>query len=303
MPKRGPIFIGGLDNSGKTALRLSLSAHPRIAMTRRSYMWTRIYGCYGDLGQESNFEDCLAAMLKLKDVRALKPEPERIRREFWQGEQTYGRLFALLHEHFAERLGKPRWGEQEAHIEEYADAIFAAYPSAKVIHMLRDPRNRYNEILLTNPPRFRPGRVGVNTKDWLKSAQLARHNQCQYPQDYRVFHYEDLVSRPEEILRQVCAFIEEDYTPSMVTLDGAIRFNSEQRSSGSSDWEDGIVEFSFEQTRAVSHREILFMQRHAQAEMKAWGYTPRQVDLSAMHKLLYFIFDRPCGMLRMATSQ
>ena len=148
----GPIFIGGLDNSGKTALRLALSSHPNIAMTRRTYMWTRIYGRYGDLAADANLERCLAALLGLKDVRAMKPDAERLRQEFRQGEATYGRLFSLLHEQFAEQLGKPRWGEQEGRLERYADALFAAYPTARVIHMVRDPRNRYEEMLLTTPP-------------------------------------------------------------------------------------------------------------------------------------------------------
>jgi hypothetical protein len=62
---KSPIFIGGLDNSGKTHLRLALSSHPEIAMTRRSYMWTRIYNRYGDLRQPENFERCLNALLSL----------------------------------------------------------------------------------------------------------------------------------------------------------------------------------------------------------------------------------------------
>ena len=46
----GPIFVGGLDRSGKTLLRLALSSHPNIAMTRRTYTWTEVYQRYGDLG-------------------------------------------------------------------------------------------------------------------------------------------------------------------------------------------------------------------------------------------------------------
>ena len=167
---KSPIFIGGLDNSGKTHLRLSLSAHPNIAMTRRSYMWTRAYNRYGDLSQKENFERCLKALLSRKDVRNLEPDTERIRREFWQGEPTYGRLFALIHEHYAERLGRSRWGEQEADIEHYADEILAAYPSARLIHMLRDPRNRYDEMIRTTPESIHPPKAAPR-----KSVRSARN--------------------------------------------------------------------------------------------------------------------------------
>src|SRR5262245_50478355 len=113
----GPIFIGGLAHSGKTELGLMLSAHPNIVLTRRTYMWTRFYNRYGDLNRSDNFERCLTAMLRHKYMQVLEPDPERIRQEFWQGPPTYTRLFALFQEHYAERVGKPRWADQLGFIE------------------------------------------------------------------------------------------------------------------------------------------------------------------------------------------
>ena len=137
----GPILLAGVAHSGKTLLRLALSSHPRLAFSRRTYMWTRFYNRYGDLREPRNFERCLAAMLAHKPTRALDPDPNRIRREFRQGEPTYARLFALFHEHYAERLGRSRWGDQLGFVERYADLIFAAYPDARMIHMVRDRKS------------------------------------------------------------------------------------------------------------------------------------------------------------------
>ena len=295
---QSPIFIGGLDNSGKTHLRLALSSHPEIAMTRRSYMWTRIYNRYGDLRQHKNFERCLKALLDRKDVRSLQPNPERIRREFLQGEPTYGRLFALIHEHYAERLEKSRWGEQEADIEHYADEIFAAYPSARIIHMLRDPRNRYDEMLRTTPPKVRLGRVGVNTADWLQSARVAGRNQQRYPKNYLVLSYESLISKPEDTLRTVCDFIDVGYVPAMLTLEGAIGFGKGKKSGTSAELETGVVEFRFDGSQAVSPREVAFMQALARKEMTARGYKEENVRFSASETLLYYGLDWPLGLMR-----
>jgi hypothetical protein len=104
--KQAPIFIGGLAHSGKTPLRLFLSRHPDVAMTRQTYMWNRFYNRYGELNDPQNFERCLGDMLKTKGIKALQPDVEQIRRVFGEGKATYGRLFALFHEHNAERLGK-----------------------------------------------------------------------------------------------------------------------------------------------------------------------------------------------------
>jgi hypothetical protein len=295
-----PIFIGGLDNSGKTHLRLALSSHPNIAMTRRTYMWTRVYNRYGDLAHWENFERCLSALLERKDVRLLQPDVERIRREFWLGAPTYGRLFALMHEHFAEHLGKTRWGEQEAGIEAYAAEIFTAYPSAKIIHMLRDPRNRYDEMLGSTPPKVRLGRVGVNTADWLQSAHLAEFNHQRFPEKYMVLAYEKLVSQPETTLREICAFIGEQYAPAMLMLDGAISFGSGKEAGTSSELQTGVVDFHLDGLQAVSRREVAFMQAFARKEMLRRGYAALKVRLSPREALLYYGMDVPLSLVRAA---
>lgn len=232
----------------------------------------------------------------------MEPDEARLRRDLAQGQATYGRLFALLHEQYAERLGKQRWGEQEGRLEGYADELFAAYPGAKVIHMIRDPRNRYEEMLQTTPPRFRLGRVGVNTRDWLQSVRLARRNQQKHAANYLVLHYEALLSDPEQALRQVCGFIGEDYIPAMLTMQGAIRFGGQEATDAASEWETGIVDFKLDAARQVSPREVAFMQFFAGREMRAWGYVPHPVSLSPIETVRYCTMDWPFGLVRMAAG-
>src|SRR4029453_8147005 len=101
MISKGPIFLAGADRSGTTLTYALLVSHPNIAMAHLgSNMWTFFYGQYGDLRHSDNFERCLAAMLRYKNVLLLNPDPDRIRKEFWQGQPTYARLFALLQWHY-----------------------------------------------------------------------------------------------------------------------------------------------------------------------------------------------------------
>jgi hypothetical protein len=67
----GPIFIGGTSRSGKTLMRWMLSSHPRIVVTRRTEMWTRFYGRFGDLTEPANLERCLRAMLERRQIADL----------------------------------------------------------------------------------------------------------------------------------------------------------------------------------------------------------------------------------------
>ncbi|HEY7617816.1 MAG TPA: sulfotransferase, partial [Terriglobales bacterium] len=211
--ENGPIFIGGLDRSGKTLLRRMLSRHPRLSLTRKTYMWSRFYNQYGDLAQPENLERCLQAMLQQKTIQAFEPDVDRIRREFGEGPATYERLFALFHKHNAERLGKPRWGDQLKLVERFAETIFAAYPDAKMIHMVRDPRDRYAAAFADIPrgkKTKRPDwRAGWSVARWLYSARLAEHNRKSFPERYLVLHYEALMLDPGKTLRIVCDFLGE----------------------------------------------------------------------------------------------
>jgi len=298
--ERGPIFIGGPDRCGKTTLRAFLVSSPNIAIPDvGSNYWTFFYGRYGDLSRRENFERCLAAMLRYKHVRFLQPDPERLRREFWQGEPTYARLFALFHEHYAERQGKPRWGDQTGLIERYADLIFIAYPTARMIHMLRDPRDRYEASLALWPNG--KGRVGGATARWLYSVGLARRNQQRYPDRYKLVRYETLVSQPEATLREVCAFLDEEYTPAMLTMEGAPRFRDKLGSGSGSEPSPLSPAFIGRFRQAIPKREIAFMQAYAGREMVAYGYALEPIQFSFGEQLVFSLVDWPLNLARMTT--
>lgn len=288
--KQGPIFIGGLSHSGKTPLRLMLSAHPDLALTRRTAMWPRYYNRYGDLSQPQCFEACLQAMLQSRTIRVLHPDPERIRREFATGEATYGRLFALFHQHYAEQLGKPRWGDQTGFIERYAAAIFKAYPSARIIHMIRDPRDRYASLKSATVP---SPKVGYTTAEWLSSVDLARYNCRRYDGRYLLIHYETLLSAPEQTVRQVCAFLDEPFTSDLLTLEKAIRFGEE----------DSDVTPPNPETVSLrlSTPTLAFIQRYAGSHMITLGYPLQSTSLSLSQRCRFTLFDHPLNLLQMGT--
>jgi hypothetical protein len=263
-------------------------------------MWTYFYGQYGDLRVKGNFERCLGAMLRYKHVAYLEPDVERVRREFWQGEPTYARLFALIQRQYAEREGKPRWGDQTGLIERYADPIFAAYPGAKLLHMVRDPRDRY-EAARARHARGQ-GRVGAATARWLYSVGLGERNERRYPERYRVVRYEELVREPEATLRAVCAFLDEPYMPAMLSMAGAPE-HREKFSRSAPEVPAGQAPLSSayigRYRGVVEERELAFMQLHAGRAMRDHGYALEPVRLPARDALRFALLDWPANLTRM----
>lgn len=295
----GPIFIAGPERSGTSLIYALLASHPRIAMSRRTNMWTHYYNQYGDISQPENFERCLSMMMRYKRLLKLNPDPERIRREFWQGEQTYGRLFALLEEHFAEQLGKPRWGDKSLNTERYADQIFRAYPGARIIHMLRDPRDRYSSSL----KRWKVSRSGIGgaTALWLTTIGLAERNKALYSEQYMIVRYEDLANKPEEMLRVICTFVGEEYSPEMLSMQGAQKFRDKGGNSSYGQRKPGKISASSvgKFRKVLTERQVAFMQLFSRKSMQAYGYEPDKFHFGMMDWVRYVFFEFPFNVLRM----
>lgn len=293
-----PVFVSGTNRSGTTLMYALLATHPNLSMVRRTDMWRYFYGRFGDLSQPENFEHCLRTMLSYKRIVNLKPDPERIRQEFWQGEASYGRLFALIHQHNAERSGKTRWGDKSLHTEEYADQIFSEFPQARIIHVIRDPRDRYASVVKRLNATSR--RIGVDTVKWLASVRIARKAAERYPDRFMIVRYETLAQQPEETLQLVCDFIGEPYTPEMLTMSGARRYHEAGANTSYEKVKPGVISTrSIGRFRQViSAWEIAFIQTFARRTMAEFGYELEPTSLSIRKRLAY-LAALPPGLARM----
>lgn len=296
----GPIYIGGLDRCGKTTLSAFLASHPNIAIPAvGSNMWTYFYRRYGDLSRPANFERCLDAMLRYKHVRFLDPDPDRIRREFAAGPRTYARLFALFSAHFAERAGKPRWGVQTGLIERYAEELFAAYPGVRIVHVLRDPRDRYEASIARWPEG--KGRAGGATARWLYSTRLAERHVRRHPDGYLVVRFEDLVTDTAATLRLVCGFVGERYEPAMLAMDGAPKLRDTLGASDGARPAGELLSADYigRHRGRVPPAELAFIQLHAGRLMRAHGYAPQRGLLSGASWGRFAVADWPNQAVRM----
>ena len=297
-PAPGPIYVGGLDRSGKTTLAGFLTSHPNIDIPDvGSNLWTYFYRRFGDLDRPANLERCLDAMLGYRHIAILQPDPDRIRHELTAGPPTYARLFSLVHAHHAEREGKARWGTQTGLVERYAAEIRAAYPGVRIIHMIRDPRDRYEAARALWPDG--KGQAGGATARWIYSTRLARRHVRHNPGGYLVVRFEDLVQRTEETLRAVCDFLGETFHHEMLGMPAApdrrARLAARLGAPTTGAATASMAVQSATQAVATTHpapqpplsgafvgrfrgrvpaEDVAFIQLHAGRLMRAYGYSP-----------------------------
>lgn len=296
----GPIFVAGLERSGTSLMFALLASHPNLAMTRRTNLWRHFNDQYGDLADDANLDRCLATMARYKRLVVLDPDYEQLRADFVAGDRTYGRLFWLLEQQQAARLGKPRWGDKSLNTERYADDVFAAYPDARFLHMVRDPRDRY----ASSETRWqvRRGGVGAGTAEWLASVGLAEGHQQRYPGCYRIVQYEQLVSEPEATLRSICEFIGEPYSPEMLEMQGAKRFREQGANSSYGSRAAGVISTdSIGRFRSVlAPGKVSYIELVAGKAMDKLGYERQGYALGAVGAVRFGVADIPLESARLA---
>jgi len=299
MSATGPVFVAGLERTGTSLLYALLASHPNIAMTRRTNWWSFFYGRYDDLADDANLERCLATMRRYRRHRRLEPDFERLRSDFVAGPRTYGRLFALLEEQHAARLGKARWGDKSLNTERYAPRVFEHFPDAAILHMVRDPRDRYASVIR----RWKGGHGGAGTATaaWLESMARGEANVRRWPDRYRFVRYEDLAAQPVETMGAVCAFISEPFLPSMLEMRGAEAFRDGGNSSYGSLPEGTISTASIGRFRSVlKASDIAFIDGVAGASMERHGYAREPIRWRPAVRVRHAVIGLPLNLVRLS---
>lgn len=195
------MFIAGLDRTGKTAMRLAIQSLMSIAISRRAELWTYHFGRHGSLVEETDARRAVAAVLRDPNVAALVDDAGALLVELLAGPRTYARLFALIGRQHARRRGVSRWGDQTALLERRAPDILDALDGARIVHMIRDPRDRYAAARRAGG--IGRGGVGGASEEWIESVALADRHSRHWPTRYRTVRYEDFVTSPTATMRRV----------------------------------------------------------------------------------------------------
>jgi hypothetical protein len=135
------------------------------------------------------------------------------------GQRSYLTLLGAVMEQIALRRGTTRWGVQEALAEVRADQLLSTYRGSRIIHLIRDPRDRYLAAL--HGQSASAWRLGVSVARWQTSARLALRNREYHADSYLVIRYEDLVAAPADTVLAACEFIGETPPPGLLAAAGA----------------------------------------------------------------------------------
>jgi hypothetical protein len=213
-----PIFVVGCPRSGTTMLSLMIHAHPRLAMPPESRFLIKTWRKrekYGDLSTpEKRMALAKSCVRTGSKVRDLGLDPDETLQAILAAPPTIGSAFGTVFKLFAEKHGAARWGDKRPAYYQEVDVLLRLFPDAQIVHIVRD--GRANVASLKKMPWWPYDSIG-SMAAWSQAEFCSQRNQRRLPKDvFHVIRYESLVADPEPVLRELCAFLEEDFHPAML---------------------------------------------------------------------------------------
>ena len=285
-----PLFVVGVGRSGTSLLQSMLASHPQIISLPetgflRRRVWNRSWGTRR-LSVDTWFSG---------DPRLQRIDPEK-RRHIGitlEGDVAAADLYRAVREAYfpTDNFEAHRFLlDKDPRLIEYLPAVFSAFPRAQVVHILRDPR----DVLLSKEKAEWSARRPWWLNFLVGLAQLDRMDRRLAPPEiWRVItvRYEDLITSPEPILRQITAALDLDFDTGMLAFSDVARH---LRGSDESAWKENVTGPLLAENRekwrtAMSPFRLAVCDAMARRHLRRGGYTSAGSALTGRRLSVWWI--------------
>ncbi len=303
---KDPIFIIGLTRSGSTLWHNIIAMNPEVCrLAEMHYLtpWRKDFRDFlkhvGDLSQSSNISKMVDLMFSGADIPGIVSpfwmfdkvgaiEHPDFKKEVYNklivSDRSLESIFKILIKEITHYSGYDQCCVKFPVSANHIPTLMEWFPNCKVVHIIRDPRAV--AMSKTNDP---SGTALLNEKypglkiiirkmmifwvvvqyNWASRI----HAQVVNKSNYRLFKYEDLLSFPEETIRDLYEFISFDFDPAVVNLKDGV--HEHQKSSLT-----GIRQKNINKKAAmgwmakISSFEKWSVNLLTKSSMKRFGYDP-----------------------------
>jgi hypothetical protein len=219
-----PLILLGVSRSGTTLLRVILDRSPGLAIPDESFFVPLLARRHG---KEIDAADFLDDVARLPTIHEWGLTADDLAPRLRTGMPT-GEAIAAIYEAYAEHAGKPRWGDKTPMYMRYLNLLARLFPDAQYVHLVRDGRDAALSFLEMPEGTFtrtwaHPTTAAQFACLWRKEVEDARSlGRDVGSERYLEVRYEELVARPEPVVREICAFASIPYEPAMLDYTGAV---------------------------------------------------------------------------------
>jgi hypothetical protein len=242
-----PVFITGGWGSGTTLIRSMIGSHPAIFLPFETVYFRQIWAHYPALHTADFTDD--GALYRLVEAFFETPRYQLVAGDldaqvYHQAmaavptaERTLPRLLSVFTEVPMRLAQKTRWGAKSPDLVNHLDMVYALYPDAYLIHIIRDGRavansrqgkkSRAAAYKVKEAPRYlgfeTPSGEAVSWRlldyaaDWHLYLEIARqHTRQAAHARYLEIRYEALLDAPRAELERVCSFLDAPFDEAML---------------------------------------------------------------------------------------
>lgn len=225
LDKLRPVFLTGPPRSGTTLLQLLLSSHSRFSSAPETHFFSYVLQPIEDWPTKKLSAEKLDMIFERLAEKPLIDVSGEFREVIRQKASSDGiSAGSLLNEVMvylsgASEKNETRWIEKTPRHALYVREILKIYPGAKIITIIRDPR----DVVSSQSPfgnfrsrvqlrRYRLSRA----ERWNVIVESVAH--LMPNENILLIRYEDIVQRPEMSLKEIMEFLEEGYEPHMLRV-------------------------------------------------------------------------------------
>ena len=210
------IFIGGCHRSGTTLLGAMLGGHKECLTVPESQFKTEALRSWGTPKEPEDVRAAFHRIMKHPRFKLwgmswgpnLLPESEKA--------GSYRSLLEWVVSRYGEQVGKRGFRMWVDHTPKNMMNLYTllnVFPDAKVIHLVRDGRAVSASVMRQD---WGPNTIISAAYWWLHRIVHGLAAESAFGQDRIVrIRYEDLVARPEEVLKGLCSWLGIGYDPAM----------------------------------------------------------------------------------------
>ncbi|HWQ24158.1 MAG TPA: sulfotransferase [Gaiellaceae bacterium] len=219
-----PLLLLGVSRSGTTLLRVVLDRSPGLAVPDESFFVPLLARRHRAPVDPAAFLDDLR---RLPVLAAWGLSPVEVAPRLRPG-MAVGEAIAAIYETYAERAGKPRWGDKTPMYMRHLPLLERLFPAAQYVHLVRDGRDAAVSFLQLPPGTYtrtwaHPTSAAAFACLWRTEVEAARALGGRVGRErYLEVRYEDLVDDPEAVVRRICAFARIPFVPDMLEYAGSV---------------------------------------------------------------------------------